>query len=188
MAEGGDAMPMPPERAPVAAKPGSLRDFVLANFPLLGAIGGLTGIATFVAALPIYAGWIGAYLTFLLLAAAVLDWVELLAQWPSDLLLYQGPPPQGTSWRLVGFAYAVQLTMVGFLAGLFLRFPKLAVPALGTAIGVGLWRVLLPQRVKSARGAPLLTLIIALLVAIAVDSLVHPAHWTIFEDTEPNEP
>jgi hypothetical protein len=43
--------------APPAQPVGSLRDFVLANFPLLGSIGGLISIATFVVALPLHAQW-----------------------------------------------------------------------------------------------------------------------------------
>jgi hypothetical protein len=76
---------------------------------------------------------IDADLTFLLLMAAVLVWLELLAQWPSDLMIYQGPPPPGTPWRLVGFAYAVQLTMVGFLGDFFWHVPRLAVSVLAAA-------------------------------------------------------
>ena len=128
---------------------------MLANFPLLGAIGGLIGIATFVGALPLYADWVQPYLVFLLLAGGVLTWLELLAQWPPDLMVHRGPPPPGTAWRLVGFAYAVQLTMVGFVGGFLWRIPRLLVPTLAAAIGVGLWRFLLPGRVKEQRRRPL---------------------------------
>jgi hypothetical protein len=38
------------------------------------------------------------------------------------------------------------------------------------------------------RGVPLLTLIIALLIAIAVVSQVHPTYWAIFADAAPSEP
>jgi hypothetical protein len=184
--EGGQAANAVPE--PATKSPGTLRDFVLAHFPLLGAIGGLLGLVTFIAAWPLYAGWMRPYVTFLLLAAAVLLWLELLAQWPANLLIYAGPPPPGTSWRLVGFAYAVQLTMVAFIGGFVLRIPRLVIPLLAAAIGIGLWRFLLPQRVKAMRGVPLLLVIIALLIAIAVVSLVHPDYWAIFEDAGPNEP
>ncbi|MCD6031593.1 MAG: hypothetical protein K0S78_3767 [Thermomicrobiales bacterium] len=183
---GGD-VPVGAEPVP-AAQLGSLRDFVVANLPLLAAIGGLLGLVTFVAAWPLYAGWVRPYVTFLLLAAAVLLWLELLAQWPADVLIYQGPPPPGTPWRLVGFAYAVQLTMVAFIGGFLWRIPRLVVPTLAAAIGIGLWRFLLPQRVKAMRGVPLLTLIIALLIAIAVVSQVHPTYWAIFADAAPSEP
>jgi hypothetical protein len=167
---------------------GSLRDIVLANAPLLGAIGGLIGIATFVVALPLYAAGVKPYLAFLLLAAAVLIWLELLAQWPPELLLYQGPPPSGTSWRLVGFAYALQLTMVGFIGGFLWRLPRLVIPTLAAIIGTGVWRFLLPERVKAHRGAVLVTAIIALLVAIAVLSLMHPAYQPIFAGDGSNSP
>ena len=69
---GGD-VPVGAEPVP-AAQLGSLRDFVVANLPLLAAIGGLLGLVTFVAAWPLYAGWVRPYVTFLLLAAAVLLW------------------------------------------------------------------------------------------------------------------
>ena len=163
---------------PEASAPpiGSLRDFVLANFPLLGAIGGLIGIATFVAALPLYADWVQPYLVYLLLAAGVLIWLELLAQWPPDLLICQGPPPPGASWRLVGFAYALQLTMVGIIGGFLWHVPRLFALALATLIGTAVWRLLLPERVKARRGALLATAIVALLAAIVITSLVHPTY------------
>lgn len=171
--------PMP--AAPPAKPAGSLREFILANFPLLGAIGGLIGIATFVSALPLFATWVQPYLTFLLLAAAVLVWFELLAQWPSDLLIHQGPPPPGTSWRLACFAYAMQLTMVGFVGGFLWRIPRLVVLAFATLIAAAIWRYLVPLRMKQQRGVLLATAIVALLVALAVTSLLHPTYQSIFE-------
>ncbi|HEU0116834.1 MAG TPA: hypothetical protein VFQ80_19225, partial [Thermomicrobiales bacterium] len=174
----GDAASAPP--APPAHLQ-SLRDFVLANFPLLGAIGGLIGIATFVAALPLYADWVQPYLIFLLLGAGILVWLELLAQWPPELLIYRGPPPRGTPWRLVGFAYAVQLTMVGVVGGFFWHIPRLVVLALASVIGTANWRFLLPERIKERRGALLATAIAALLLAIAITSLAEPVCRSIFE-------
>ena len=164
-----------------AAQVSSLRDFVLANFPLLGSIGGLIGIATFVSALPFYATWVQPYLIFLLLAAAVLVWIELLAQWPPELLVHLGPPPRGTPWQLVGFAYAVQLTMIGFVGGFLWRVPRMLIPTLAVIIGVGLWRYLVPERAKARRGALLVTAIIALLISLLVTSLVHPTYQSMFE-------
>jgi hypothetical protein len=184
MADGSSSVPQ--SGAAHATPVGSLREFVLANFPLLGAIGGLIGIATFVTALPFYVGWAGPYLAFLLLSAAVLIWLELLAQLPSELMIYQGSPPPGTPWRLVGFAYAVQLTMVAFIGAFLWRVPRLVVLTLGATIGIGVWRFLLPERVKARRGSLLATAIIALLISIAVLSLVHPAYRSLFEDVQPN--
>jgi hypothetical protein len=166
----------------------SLREFVLANASLLAAIGGLIGIGTFVTALPFFAGWVRPYLAFLLLAAAVLVWLELLTQWPPDLLIYRGPPPSGAPWRLVGFAYALQLTMVGVIGSFLWRMPRLFIPSLAAIIGIGLWRFLLPERIKEQRGALLVTGIIALLISIAVLSLVHPTYQSIFADDQPNAP
>jgi hypothetical protein len=167
---------------------GSLRDFVVENGSLLAAIGGLIGIATFVGALPLYAEWVQPYLIFLLLAAAVLIWLELLAHWPTVLLIHQGPPPPEASWRLVGFAYAVQLTMVGFVGGFLWRVPRLVAPVLALCIGVGLWRFVLPRRLKEQRGALGATAIVALLISIAVLSLVHPTYRSIFEGARLNGP
>ena len=171
----------PKEGGADTAQMGSLRDFVLANFPLLGSIGGLIGIATFVVALPWYADWVRPYLTFLLLAAAILIWLELLAQWPPEMMIYLGPPPPGTPWRTVGFAYAVQLTMVGLVGGFLWRIPRLLIPTLAVVIGVGLWRYLVPERAKARRGALLVTSIVSLLVALLVTSLAHPAYQSVFE-------
>jgi hypothetical protein len=167
---------------------GSLRDFVVENVSLLAAIGGLIGIATFVSALPLYAVWVRPYLIFLLLAAAVLIWLELLAQWPTELMIHQGPPPPETSWRLVGFAYVLQLTMVGFVGGFLWRVPRLVAPTLALCIGVGLWRLVLPKRLKEQRGALVITAIVALLISMAVLSLVHPTYRSIFEEARLNGP
>jgi hypothetical protein len=171
-----------------AAPAGSLRDFVVANFPLLGAIGGLIGIATFVNTLPLYAAWVQPYLIFLLLAAAVLIWLELLAQWPPELMIYRGPAPSEIPWRLVGFAYVVQLTMVGFVGGFLWRSPRLVVLTVATVIGAGLWHYLVPERVKAWRGSLLATAIVALLIAMLVTSLVHPMYQSVFEILPRNEP
>jgi hypothetical protein len=176
------------ERESPPVRVGSLRDFVVANFPLLGAIGGLIGIATFVNALPLYAEWVQPYLIFLLLAAAVLIWLELLAQWPPELMIYRGPAPSGLPWRLVGFAYVVQLTMVGFVGGFLWRIPRLVTLTLATVIGAGLWHYLVPERSKAWRGSLLATAIVALLVAMFLTSLVHPTYQSIFEAPRLNGP
>jgi hypothetical protein len=176
------------ERESPPVRVGSLRDFVLANGPLLGAIGGLIGIATFVNALPLYAAWVQPYLIFLLLAAAVLIWLELLAQWPPELMIYRGPAPSGLPWRLVGFAYVVQLTMVGFVGGFLWRIPRLVTLTLATVIGAGLWHYLVPERCKAWRGSLLATAIVALLVAMFLTSLVHPTYQSIFEAPRLNGP
>jgi hypothetical protein len=165
--------------APVPS-PGSLREFVVTNFPLLGAIGGLIGLGTFVVALPIYATWVQPFLAALLLAAAVLLWLELLAQWPVDLRLDHGPPPPGTPWRLVSFAYVLQLTMVGFIGGVLWRVPRLLIPAFAAGIAVGVWQFVLPRRLKAWRAMPLALAILALAIAIVVLSLVHPTYQSIF--------
>jgi hypothetical protein len=176
------------EPKPQAVPAKSLRDFVLANGPLLAAIGGLIGIATFVNALPLYAAWVQPYLIFLLLAAAVLIWLELLAQWPPELMIYRGPAPSGLPWRLVGFAYVVQLTMVGFVGGFLWRIPRLVTLTLATVIGAGLWHYLVPERCKAWRGSLLATAIVALLVAMFLTSLVHPTYQSIFEAPRLNGP
>jgi hypothetical protein len=71
--------------------------------------------------------------------------------------------------------------MVGFLGGFLWRLPKLAVPLLAAIIAVAMWRLLLPERLKTQRGILLVTAVEALLVSVAVLSLVSPA---IFADTE----
>jgi hypothetical protein len=102
-----------------------------------------------VAALPLYAAWVRPYLIVLLLTGAILIWLELLAQWPTELTIYQGPPPD-TSWQLVGFAYAVQRTSMGFVGGFLWRVPRLVGPTLALGIGVGLWRFVLPRGSRSS--------------------------------------
>lgn len=178
MNEVGDRSPGHANSAPTSLpiQSQSLRAFVLANFPLFGVIGGLLGIATFIGALPLYADWVQPSVIFLLLGAGVLVWLELLAQWPPELLIYRGPAPRGTPWRLVGFADAVQLTMVGFVGGFLWRMPRLVVLALATIMGAAVWRLLLPERVKERRGALLATAIVALLAAIVITSLAHPTY------------
>lgn len=177
-----------PEPEPQTLAVGTLRDFVRDNGSLLAAIAGLLGIATFVSALPLYAAWVQPYLVFLLLVAAVLIWLELITQWPPALVIFQGPPPRGTPWRLVGFAYAMQLTMVGLVGGFFWRIPRLAMLTLATAIGALLWRYLVPESLKERRGALLATVIVALLIAVAVTSLSRPTYESIIEPFVPPGP
>jgi hypothetical protein len=176
--EVGDRSPGQANAAPTSLPIQSqrLRAFVLANFPLFGVIGGLLGIATFIGAVPLSADWVQPSVIFLRLGAGVLVWLELLAQWPPALLIYRGPAPRGTPWRLVGVADAVQLTMVGFVGGFLGRMPRLVVLALATIMGAAVWRLLLPERVKARRGALLATAIVALLAAIALTSLAHPTY------------
>lgn len=138
--------------------------------------------------MPLFADWVRPYLIFLLLAAAVLVWLELIAQWPPALILYQGPAPRGTPWRLVGFAYAVQLTMVGLVGGFLWRVPRLVMLTLATAIGALLWRYVVPESYKERRGALLATVIAALLIAVAVTSQAHPTYQSVIEPYVPAGP
>ncbi len=159
----------------------SLREFVVANGSLLAATGGLIGIGTFVTGLPFFADWVQPYLAFLVLAAAVLTWLELLAQWPPELMIYQGPPPAAAPWRMVGFAYAVQLTMIVCIGGFLWRAPRLVMPAIATVVGLAIWRFVLPQTIKEQRAAFLVTSIAALVVSVLALSLVHPTYRSFFE-------
>ena len=106
--------------APGASVPDSLKSFVGANTMLLVAMGAMTGLATFVGR---SAGpdWSATLLQFVLTGLAFLLWLELLTQWPPALLLHRAPAPSGIPWRLVWFAYGMQLAMVGLIANVVWR-------------------------------------------------------------------
>jgi hypothetical protein len=156
-----------------------LKGFVTAHATLLGAVGIMTGLATFVSR-GLGPDWTDTLLRFLLIGMAFLLWLELLTQCPPSLLLTHAPAPAGTSWRLVGFAYALQLTMVGFIANAVWRQPQLLVPALGLAAGMWLWTAL-PQHAREQRSTLVGVAVAAILTALLVLALVDPPTQTLLQ-------
>jgi hypothetical protein len=156
---------------PGESVPESLKHFVGANTMLLAAMGAMTGLATFVGR---SAGpdWSATLLQFVLTGLAVLLWLELLTQWPPTLLLHRAPAPSGTPWRLVWFAYGMQLAMVGLIANVVWRQPQVLVPALGLGASVLIWRVLSQQgqsRPAALVGAVVMGVLASALIVMVVD-------------------
>ena len=150
----------------------SLRDFVLANYPLLAAVGAFTGLATFVSNNALGLPWLATYLRFLFVAGAALLALELTAQWPPELRLDRVRVPTGTPWRLAAFAYGAQLAMLGALLNVYWQYPRLLLPTLFLAIGALLWQIVVPQRAKVWPGTWVLVAVIALVVAELVFTLL----------------
>lgn len=151
--------------------PATLRDFVVANFSLLTAVGAFTGLATFVSANTLGLPWLATALRFLFVVAASLLALELVAELPPDARLHRARVRPGQPWRLVAFAYVGQLAMLGALLNVFWQYPRLLVPTLALAVGVLLWRVV-PDHVRGRAGAPILVAAAALLVAALAITLL----------------
>lgn len=158
--------------APGESVPDSLKSFIGANTMLLAAMGAMTGLATFVGR---GAGpdWSATLLQFVLTGLAFLLWLEMLTQWPPVLLLHRAPPPPGLPWRLVWFAYGMQLVMVGLIANTIWRQPHVLVPTIGLGAGVLLWRVL-PAHVRSRPASLAGVIVTALLVSVITVMVVDP--------------
>jgi hypothetical protein len=150
----------------------TLRDFVLANYPLLAAVGAFTGLATFVSNNALGLPWLATYLRFLFVAGAALLALELTAQWPPELRLDHVRVPAWTPWRLAAFAYGAQLAVLGALLNVYWQYPRLLLPTLFLAIGVLLWQIVVPQRAKVWPGTWVLVAVIALVVTELVFTLL----------------
>ena len=94
----------------------------------------------------------------------------------------------GIPWRLVGFAYVLQLTMVGIVGGFLWRIPRLVILTVAAVIGAGLWRYLVPERVKAWRGCPAGNGDRRAARLRGLTSLVHPTYRSVFEILPQNEP
>lgn len=159
--------------------PESLKSFIGANTMLLAAMGAMTGLATFVGR---SAGpdWSATLLQFVLTGLAFLLWVELLSQWPPALLLHRAPAPSNIPWRLVWFAYGMQLAMVGLIANAVWRQPHLLVPAVGLGTGVLLRRAL-PEPLRSRPAALVGVLGAAVLASMLTLLVVDPPVQTVLQ-------
>jgi hypothetical protein len=150
----------------------TLKDFVLANYPLLAAVGAFTALATFVSNNALGQPWLATYLRFLFMVVAAVLALELVAQLSPELRLDRARVPPGTPWRLAAFAYGAQLTMLGAILNVYWQFPRLLLPTLALAIGVLLWWVVVPQRARGWPGTSVIVAAVALLVAELVFTLL----------------
>ena len=62
----------------------SLHDFILANYPLLAAVGAFTALATFVSNNALGQPWLATYLRFLFIVAAAVLALELMPSCPRN--------------------------------------------------------------------------------------------------------
>jgi hypothetical protein len=150
----------------------TLKDFVLANYPLLAAVGAFTALATFVSNNALGQPWLATYLRFLFMVVAAVLALELVAQLSPELRLDRVRVPPGTPWRLAAFAYGAQLTMLGAILNVYWQFPRLLLPTLALAIGVLLWQGVVPQRARGWPGTSVFVAVVALLVAELVFTLL----------------
>lgn len=114
-------------------------------------------LVTTLLALAAYTGtlelhWIGTYLRFLLILAAGVLWIEVVSSWPESVQLHASRHPQGVHWRMVVFAYALQLTVIGFILVLLYKEPKLIAPIISLAVVGVAWY--LYRRVTGVSGPP----------------------------------
>lgn len=168
------AAPAQPDRESPAATPSppapdTLKAFITGNMPLLTTFTVLAGLAGFVITLPL--GWFGPLLRSGLLVLSVVVWLDLLDQLPQPLLLsHWRRYPSDYSWRLVWFAYLIQLLMLGFMAFLVIEFPRVVVPALAAIVAVALVSRL------GDRVSGVIRLVIGLVVFELLLILLYPTH------------
>ena len=159
----------PGGNAPASATPETLKSFIAGNMPLLTTFTVLAGLAGFVLTLPL--GWFGPLLRAGLLVLTVIVWFDLLDQLPKPLLLSQWRHyPADYSWRLIWFAYLIQVLMLGFVVFLSVEFPRVVVPAFA-AVAAMLVISRLGERVGGVA-----RLLIALLVFELILILLYPTH------------
>lgn len=154
---------------PVAAAQATLKSFIAGNMPLLTTFTVLAGLAGFVLTLSL--GWFGPLLRAGLLVLTVIVWFDLLAQFPTPLLLSQWRRYPGEyGWRFIWFAYLIQGLMIGFVVFLTVEVPRVAVPAFAAVAAMAIMSRL------GERVSGLARVVIALIVFELLLILLYPTH------------
>jgi hypothetical protein len=171
----------PPET--IARSPeDSLKDFLKENATLIFLIGSMTSLSSFVVNLPL--GWLDSYLKAVLLAAALLLWMELHAQWPHDVRFPERVvhPRIGTRrpWRLALFALLMQATVVLFAVWSVVTAPEVIVPLLAAAGGWLAARRLIP-RGRAGAVAAAAVMVVAFLLSEAALERIFPHKATLLD-------
>jgi hypothetical protein len=146
-----------------------LRNWVKDNATLLSNASLLISISALALNLLPETGFLDPYIKALIFGAALLLLIEMHHQWPDDLQLHMFRPtslPQNHSWRMVAFAFIMQVATLVFAVWATLTTPLILIPltALGVVVGFRQWYF---RRFRGvfARGFGIVALVAVLLLS-----------------------
>ncbi len=120
-----------------------LRDWIKDNATLLSNASLLISLATIALSLLPDVGFFSPYIKALLFAAALLLLTELHHQWPEDLQLHmlrKNARPENHSWRMIGFAFVMQVATLLFAAWAIVTNPIILLPLTALAVFFAFYR------------------------------------------------
>src|SRR5215203_1907892 len=129
--------PPPPETR------SELRDWIKDNATLLSNASLLISLAAVALSLLPDVGFFSPYLKALIFAAALLLLTELHHQWPEDLQLHmlrKNARPENHSWRMIAFAFVMQVATLLFAAWAILTNPIILLPLTASAVFLAFYR------------------------------------------------
>ena len=159
-----------------------LRNWIKDNATLLSNASLLISVAALALNLLPDTGALDAYIKALIFGAALLLLVEMHYQWPEDLQLHMFRPtslPQNHSWRMVAFAFIMQVATAVFAVWATLNTPLILVPltALGVVVAFRQW-YFRRFRGLAARGFG----IVALVAVLLLSELLMVIVWAVIAD------
>src|SRR5215204_3171767 len=146
---GSESAPIPAQSTPLAAASdedsassqvdtrAELRDWIKDNATLLSNASLLISLAAITLTLLPDVGIFAPYIKALIFAGALLLLIELHHQWPEDLqihVLRKNPRPENHSWRMIGFAFVMQVATLVFAAWAILTNPIILLPLTALAV------------------------------------------------------
>ncbi|MGH2617051.1 MAG: hypothetical protein ACRDJC_17590, partial [Thermomicrobiales bacterium] len=161
-----------------------LRDWIKDNATLLSNASLLISIAALALGLLPDTGVLDPYIKALIFGAALLLLVELHHQWPEDLQLHmlrQNARPENHSWRMIAFAFLMQVATLIFAVWATLNSPLILIPLTALAV-VLVFRQWYFRRYKGAlaRGFGILALVAVLLLSELMMAVV----WAVVAKQE----
>ncbi len=158
----------PPEQPPIDTQ-SELRNWIKDNATLLSNASLLISISALALNLLPETGFLDPYIKALIFGAALLLLIEMHHQWPDDLQLHMFRPmslPENHSWRMVAFAFIMQVATLVFAVWATLTTPLILVPLTALAVVVG-FRQWYFRRFRGvfARGFGIIALIAVLLLS-----------------------
>jgi hypothetical protein len=146
-----------------------LRNWIKDNATLLSNASLLISISALALNLLPTAGFLDPYIKALIFGAALLLLIEMHHQWPQDLQIHRvrrAPALDAHSWRMVAFAFIMQIATVVFAVWATLTTPLILIPLTALAVVVA-FRQWYFRRFRgfAARGFGILALIATLLLS-----------------------
>jgi hypothetical protein len=155
--------------APSPDTQSELRNWVKDNATLLSNASLLISISALALNLLPETGFLDPYIKALIFGAALLLLIEMHHQWPDDLQLHMFRPtslPQNHSWRMVAFAFIMQVATLVFAVWATLTTPLILIPLTALAVVVA-FRQWYFRRFRGvlARGFGIVALVAVLLLS-----------------------